>query len=226
MPYERVNWNLEGRPMTTQSGLRGHRIQNPERAKSRRRDILLAAAHVFARDGYSSASLDDVAAKIGVTKGVIYYYFRSKEEILTEIRTTAIQEAIHRLEAIVAAGGPPEAVLRAAIADLVGHIFHDLERYANVLHAGERLSAESRTAVRDLQRRFEQIMREIVERGIHEGAFVEHDPKVMTFTILRAALGVAGWYSPDGPLGPELITRQVTEQLVAGVLKPSAARSA
>lgn len=211
--------------MTTQSGLRGHRIQNLERAESRRRDILVAAAHVFARDGYASASLDDVAAKIGVTKGVIYYYFRSKEEILTEIRTTAIQEAIDRLEVIVTAGGPPETVLRAAISDLVSHIFDDLERFANVLHAGERLSVESRTTVRNLQRRFEQLMREIVERGIREGAFVDHDPKVVTFTILRAALGVAGWYSPDGPLPPDLITKQVTDQLVVGVLEPGPARS-
>ncbi|MHB8577651.1 MAG: hypothetical protein ACYDCQ_20250, partial [Dehalococcoidia bacterium] len=98
--------------------------------------------------------------------------------------------------------------------------FNDLERYANILVAGERLSDESRTVVRDLQRRFEQLVREIVERGIDEGAFVDHDPKVMTFTILRACLGVAGWYSPDGPLPPAVIAQQVTDQVVGGVLRP------
>src|SRR3712207_4671013 len=136
--------------MSAQIGLRGHRVQNAERAEGRRRDILLAAARVFARDGYATATLDDVAAQMGVTKGVIYYYFRGKEEIFTEIRATAIREAIERLEAIIARGDPPEVTLRAAIRDLVGHIFDDLDRFATVLRAGHRLSEESRSQVRSL----------------------------------------------------------------------------
>lgn len=205
--------------MSDTTGLRGHRVQNVEKAEGRRRDILLAAANVFARDGYGSASLDDVAAKIGVTKGVIYYYFRSKEEILTEIRATAIRDAIVRIERIIAAGGSPEELLRAAVGDLVGHIFDDLDRFANVLRPGEKLSAESYELVRDLQRRYESLVRGIVEAGIRAGVFVAHDARVVTFTLLRACLGVADWYSPDGPLQPEIVARQVTEQVVAGVLK-------
>src|SRR5215216_1595141 len=118
--------------MSAKVGLRGHRVQNAERAEGRRREILLAAARVFARDGYANATLDGVAAQMGVTKGVIYYYFRSKEEIYTEIRATAIREAIERLEAIVARGEPPEVTIKAAIDDLVSHIFDDLDRFANV----------------------------------------------------------------------------------------------
>jgi AcrR family transcriptional regulator len=193
-------------------------VQNPERAETRRREILLAAARVFARDGYDSATLDDVAAAVGVTKGVIYYYFPSKEAVLTEIRTTAIREAIARLEEIVAEGGPPRAQLERAIGDLVGHIFDDLERYANVLHTSRSISDESREQVRTLQRHFERLVQEIIERGIAEGVFVARDPKIATFTILRAALGVAGWYTPGGKLQPEAITREVTAQLVQGVL--------
>jgi AcrR family transcriptional regulator len=208
--------------MSTSIGLRGHRIQNLEKAEGRRRDILVAAANVFARDGYASASLEEVAARIGVTKGVIYYYFRSKEEILTEIRATAIREAIERLEAIVADGGPPERMLRAAVCDLVRHIFDDLDRYANVLHAGERLSAESYTLVRDLQRRYEQLVQGIMEAGMRQGVFAARDAKIATFTLLRACLGVADWYSPDGPLRPELIEQQVADQVMAGVLEPVA----
>ncbi|HZQ39130.1 MAG TPA: TetR/AcrR family transcriptional regulator [Dehalococcoidia bacterium] len=204
--------------MSGPSGLRGHRIQNVEKAEGRRREILVAAANVFARDGYASASLDDVAAQIGVTKGVIYYYFRSKEEIFTEIRATAIRDAIERLEAIVAAGGTPEQLLRAAVRDLVDHIFDDLDRYANVLSA-QRLSPESHATIRELQRRYEHLVQQIVADGIGAGVFAERDPRVTTFTLLRACLGIAGWYSPDGPLPPELVAEQVTEQVVSGVLR-------
>jgi len=206
----------------TASGLRGHRVQNQAKADKRRRDILLAAARVFARDGYASASLDDVAAQISVTKGVIYYYFRSKEELLTEIRATAIRDALARLEAIVAANGPPDRTLRAAVRDLIDHIFDDLDRYANVLHAGERLSPEHVATVRSLQRRYEGLTQQIVENGIRAGLFVDHDPKIMTFTLLRACLSIADWYSPDGPLPAAVIAQQVTDQVMGGVLKPRA----
>jgi AcrR family transcriptional regulator len=213
--------------MSTQFGLRGHRVQNPERAESRRRDILLAAAHVFARDGYVNATLDDVAAQMSVTKGVIYYYYRSKEEIFTEIRATAIREAIERLEAIVALGDPPEVTLRAAIHDLVSHIFDDLDRFANVLRAGNRLSDESHNQIRSLQRRYEHLVRGIVEQGVRSGAFIKLDPALMTFTMLRAVLGVPDWYSPEGRLPSEMIVDQVTEQVVRGVLSaPSIAAGA
>lgn len=205
--------------MSARIGLRGHRVQNPERAEGRRRDILLAAARVFAQQGYLNATLDDVATQMGVTKGVIYYYFRSKEEIYTEIRATAIREAIERLKAIVARDEPPEQTLRAAIRDLTTHIFDDLDRYANLLRAGEPLSEESRTLVRSLQRRFERLLRGIIESGIRTGAFIDHDPAVVTFTILRAALGVAAWYSPQGRLPSEAIVEQVTDQVVRGVLR-------
>jgi AcrR family transcriptional regulator len=204
--------------MSGPSGLRGHRIQNIEKAEGRRREILVAAASVFARDGYASASLDDVAAQIGVTKGVIYYYFRSKEEIFTEIRATAIRDAIERLKVILGAGGTPEQLLRAAVRDLVDHIFDDLDRYANVLSA-QRLSPESHATVRDLQRRYERLVQQIVVDGIRAGAFADRDPRVMTFTLLRACLSIAGWYSPGGPLPPELVAEQVTEQVVSGVLR-------
>ncbi|MGE3598242.1 MAG: TetR family transcriptional regulator [Dehalococcoidia bacterium] len=205
--------------MSTQVGLRGHRMQNEERAEGRRRDILLAAARVFARDGYVDATLDDVATQMGVTKGVIYYYFRSKEEIFTEIRATAIREAIERIEAIVARGEAPEATLRATVRDLVGHIFDDLDRFANVLNSGRRLSDESREMVRMLQRRYEGLIRAIIESGIRAAIFVDHDPKLMTFTLLRAVLGVTAWYSPEGRLSPEVIADQVTDQVVRGILR-------
>lgn len=207
--------------MSAHVGLRGHRVQNPERAEGRRRGILLAAARVFARSGYANATVEDVAVHMGVTKGVIYYYFRSKEEILTEIRATAVRDAAERLEVIIARGGPPEQLLRAAVRDLVSHIFDDLDRFANLLRAGTRISEESHTLIRSLQRRYEQLLHGIIQAGIETGVFVSHDPALMTFTILRAVLGVADWYRPEGRLSPDAVVDQVTAQVVNGVLRPA-----
>lgn len=52
----------------------------PEPADTRER-ILAAAGHVFARKGYMAASLDEVAQAAGMTKGAIYWHFRSKSDL-------------------------------------------------------------------------------------------------------------------------------------------------
>jgi AcrR family transcriptional regulator len=197
-------------------GIRGHRFQNPERAEARRREILLAAACVFARLGYDGATLDDVAEQFGATKAVIYYYFRSKEEIYSEIRATAIRDAIERLELILARRDPPEAALRAVVTDLVTHIFQDLDRYATILRV-RRLSDASHRRIRRLQRQYERLVRGVVETGMRQGVFARRDAKLTTFVILRGCLGIADWYSPDGSLSRETITQQVTDQMLASV---------
>ena len=51
--------------------------------QERRRQILEAAMAVFSRKGYNAANVSDVASEAGVSQGTIYWYFESKEELLT-----------------------------------------------------------------------------------------------------------------------------------------------
>lgn len=211
-------------PHDADVGLRGHRIQNAERAEARRRDILLAAARVFARGGAITATLDDVAAAMGVTKGVIYYYFRSKEEIYTEILATTVGESTARLQAIIARNLPPLETLRAAIGDLVAHIFDELDSFAMQRNANIPLSRENRERVRLLQRRYQRLMRSVVQSGIDAGQLRDGDPTLMTFTMIEACLGVPEWYRPGGRLSPHEIAAGVMEQVLHGVVRPEPLR--
>ena len=63
----------------------------------RRREILDVAERLFAEHGYASTSMDDVAEAVGVTKPAIYHYFRSKDDILLEIRQSIIDDALARV---------------------------------------------------------------------------------------------------------------------------------
>ncbi|MGW1550288.1 TetR family transcriptional regulator, partial [Streptomyces sp. NPDC002346] len=51
------------------------------RAIQTRRSILVAAAAVFDERGYSSATISEILARAGVTKGALYFHFNSKEEL-------------------------------------------------------------------------------------------------------------------------------------------------
>jgi len=57
----------------------------PEYKEEAKNRIVSAANQVFAEKGYRQATMDDVAKKIGVSKGTLYLYFASKEELFEEI---------------------------------------------------------------------------------------------------------------------------------------------
>jgi AcrR family transcriptional regulator len=199
-------------------GIRGYRIRDIARAAERRREILIGAARAFADGGYDATNMDQIARECGLAKGHIYHYFRSKEEIFTEIRADAVSREIERLTAIAPiAAKNPELAVRKAIAAVISRIFREEDRYEPLLADPVSLSAENRKRIRTLGRRYEQIFTNIVRSGIDKGIFVQGDPKLMTFVILRAAFTVANWYRAGGKWKPQWIVDQVTEQLLRSI---------
>ncbi len=81
----------------------------------RRREILDAARQEFFERGFHSPTVDDVAARAEVSKGTIYLYFVSKEEILAHLLLEGLDELLAQMAATDGANGPtpPEAALRA-----------------------------------------------------------------------------------------------------------------
>lgn len=57
----------------------------PEYKEKARRSIIESAAQVFTEKGYHKTKMDDIAEKLGVSKGAIYQYFKSKEQIFVEV---------------------------------------------------------------------------------------------------------------------------------------------
>lgn len=202
-------------------GVRGYRIRDIARAAKRRREILTGASRAFAHGGYDATNMDQIARECGLAKGHIYHYFRSKEEIFTEIRADAVSREIERLTAIAPiTAKDPELALRKAIAAVISRTFREEDRYEPLLQDPVSLGLENRKRIRTLGRRYEQIFTNIVRSGIDKGIFVRGDPKLMTFVILRAAFTVANWYRAGGNWKPQWIVDQVTQQLLRSVLKP------
>jgi TetR/AcrR family fatty acid metabolism transcriptional regulator len=83
-----------------------------ERVTDRRRELLDAAVRVFARKGFRAARVGDIAEEAGVAHGLLYHYFRSKEEVLETIFRETWQLLQADLERIEASGVPFREQLR------------------------------------------------------------------------------------------------------------------
>ncbi len=202
-------------------GVRGYRVRNVAKAAERRREILVGAARAFAHAGFDATNMDQIAGECGLAKGHIYHYFRSKEEIFTEIRVDAVRRLLDQLNAIVRSGEDnPEVLLHQATASIVGRIYEERDRYEPLVPDPVSLSAENRRRIRTIGRRYEHLFTNILRAGIEKGVFISGDAKLMSFVILRGAFTVANWYRENGKWKPQWIVEQVTRQLVRSVLKP------
>jgi AcrR family transcriptional regulator len=192
-----------------------------EREKERRtkRDaVLRMAAQSFNEKGFHATSLDDVAARLNVTKPTLYYYFKNKEEILFECVRIGLEMIDEAAENVARRGGTG-----------VEQLFVVMRKYAEIvtmdfgmclIRVGEDpLQPAARRKLRQLKARIDRRFRSLIEQGIAEGDLAPCDAKIAAFTVAGALSWIARWYRPDGSLSPNDIAEQCISILVEGLVR-------
>lgn len=103
------------------------RLTRKERQAHTRACLLESAGRVFARRGLASASVDEVAADAGFTKGAVYANFGSKEELFLEMLDAKFAARLDELDRVLSTDAPPEAQAREAGRDFLQHLDLDPE---------------------------------------------------------------------------------------------------
>ena len=105
-------------PHRATSGTRGAAGRTVKAPDERRGEILAAARALFAERGINKTSISDVAARVGVTRGLVYHYFADKDSLVDAVLTEYIDEIVDRIRAWDAARetGNIEQALRDCIA--------------------------------------------------------------------------------------------------------------
>lgn len=184
----------------------------PERAAQ----IIGVATALFREKGYHATSLDDIADVIGFTKPAIYYYFRSKEDILFTIVDDVVQEALVRLRAIADGDGSVVERLHAILVENTRVVLENLD--ANTVFYNERglLSPEREREVRRREREYTQLIRALYVEGVEAGELLDVDPTIATSTLLGASIWVYRWFDGRGRYSTEEVAQQVAALLMDG----------
>jgi len=164
--------------------------------EERRTLFLETAARLFGRNGYANTSVGDIAAELGFTKGVYYYYWSTKREIVEEIHNRALQILHDRLSSVIDSGAAPREQLETAIANHVETVMQDQAIIGAIL-ADLDMSSETIASHQEYARRFQGL----VERGIAAGVVRDDlDPQMLTLAIIGLCNSVSRWYRADGRL--------------------------
>jgi AcrR family transcriptional regulator len=194
-------------------GLRGSVVRNPEQREEQRRQILAAASRVFARKSYEGTTMDDIAAEMGGSKGILYYQFQSKQDVIVETRRETSGGATQRLKAIVALQCSVEDRMELALRDLIAANFQEMSRHVIVTPVTMGLDKVHAAKVRAIERGYEKLMIALLEEGVRKSVFVACNVNIMAFTLIRACLSPAWWYRE----GHKATESEVTD-LVSGLL--------
>jgi AcrR family transcriptional regulator len=142
-----------------------------ERKRGRRiQEILATAAALFGERGYDAVSVEDVADRLDVTKGSLYYYFPSKDELVTAAIETLGNEWTARLENLPAAHeGSPAVRLRALIREHIGIAVREYPAALRLFLAPQQWPAAQQARIKELRRRHDSVFRSVIEEGVRAG---------------------------------------------------------
>lgn len=208
------------KPARASRGLRGSVVRNPEQREEQRRQILAAASRVFARKGYDGATMDDIAAEMGASKGILYYQFESKQDLIVETRREASGPAAVRLEEIIARPLPVRERMELALRDLIATNFDDLNRHVIVTSITIGLDRPRVAEVRAIERRYERALMALLEEGMAAGLFVRGDLKVVAFTLIQSCLSPARWFHDGAGVDEKAVTDVVAGMAMRSLLVP------
>jgi AcrR family transcriptional regulator len=189
--------------------------------------IVEAAAALFAEQGFDATSVAQIVARAAVTKGALYHYYRSKDDLLYEIYHGLITEQLAGLERILQKGLPPPLTLRAVIADLVVTTAAHLSEAAVFGREMHKLAGGRMAALRAQRRRYHEAFRELVAQGQRDGVFGgAASAETVTLMVFGIVNQLPLWYRPDGPTSPHQLADEIAAFVLAGLAADPAAPAA
>jgi TetR/AcrR family transcriptional regulator, fatty acid metabolism regulator protein len=184
--------------------------------EEKRRQILDAAVRVFARSGYHSCRVGDITEEAGVAHGLLYHYFKSKDEVLEAVFRDAWGDVLEAFKGIEDSDETPREQLGHVAAILLRSWRRDPD-LVRVLVREIGRSPQVQTKVDELGQAFTTIER-IVARGQREGAFrTDLDARLLSWIFYGGIEEIlTGWVLGQLPDGDEDVAR--AERTVVDVI--------
>ncbi|MCX2699400.1 TetR/AcrR family transcriptional regulator [Ochrobactrum chromiisoli] len=181
-----------------------------ERRRNNRTDntgnvvILETAAQCFMEQGFSSTSIDDVARRMGSTKGRIYHYYSSKTDLFFDVHREGMDRLFKAVESVMTMNGSglhrlEEMLMAHALTMMTNVAFEAVVVQGVHMHKLAATTPDQRRTLNDLisiRRRFEDLFKQIIREGIDDGSIREVDVSIAAKAVLGAINWLSIWYQP------------------------------
>lgn len=178
----------------------------PGSARARERElkreaVIAAAARAFREQGFHNASLEHIAAGLGVTKPTIYHYVGNKEQILFECFRTGVDRIRAAFAAVHDSRTDARTRLVAVVRSYIEAITSEFG-WCMVRAEDQDLSAGLSRRIRTLKSEIDQGLRQLIREGQRDGSIRDCDPKMVSFALAGALNWIAHWHRESHGLTP------------------------
>ncbi|MTV26389.1 TetR/AcrR family transcriptional regulator [Nitriliruptoraceae bacterium ZYF776] len=179
--------------------------------------IVQAAAEEFRERGFEAATLESIAARVGLTKGSLYHYIDTKDDLLFAVIELPANRLLERVEELVVRDAPASSRLRELI-----HLQVDIFRRsypAAFVYLQNLARPDHPEAFRDRDHRYVVAIARIIEDGVARGEFaLSAPPRLVAYGLLGALGWMQHWYEPEHGLPPDVIADHLFAVTVGGLV--------
>jgi AcrR family transcriptional regulator len=186
--------------------------------------LMSVSVKLFAEQGYAQTSVQQIVDAAGVTKGALYHYFTSKDDLLFDIydRLLSLQRA--HLDEIVERGRGAAETLRLVCEDVILTSIDGLADGVVFFRSQHMLSEKRQREVKRRRREYNDAFESILNRGRDAGIIrTDIPPAILIAHFFSDVHYLAQWYSPGGALSPYQVATEITDLYLASLATPQQA---
>jgi AcrR family transcriptional regulator len=193
---------------------------NKDIEETRRRQILDAAEKVFVVRGIDKARMDDIVEESGLSKGALYWYFKSKDAIIRAVVDRVFISEMREAETLVSAEGSASERLKTFVGFAVRE-YKRIEKLLPLAYEFVALAARSKTVRETVViyfNRYKDILADVIQQGIDRGEFKPCDPKTMAISVISMYEGMAMlWFIEPNLVDWDVMGLEPIETILAGL---------
>jgi TetR/AcrR family transcriptional regulator, cholesterol catabolism regulator len=193
-------------------------IPTPRVFASKQQLILRHAAQVFSDKGYEGASIRDISRSSGVSLAGMYYYIKSKQELLYQIQLFTFKTIVARLEKRLRGVADPVERLRVLVQNHLDYFLRHPVEMKVLTHEDEALEGEYRKQVLEVKRRYYGIALGIFEEMRRTGVARRLNPRVAVLSLFGMMNWVHTWHRPQTDPQADALAETMAGMFLRGVM--------
>ncbi len=185
----------------------------------RMEEILACAANLFYKKGYHATTIEDLANEVGMLKGSLYYYIKSKEDLLYQLLLDVIVAGQNRVSNKVSGIADPLEQLVVGLEEHIEYIIENQVRVGLFLHEFDVFAGRRRGRIEEEMTKYQKLFVDIMLNGQQQGKFVDLNPWLMVDGFLGMCNWIYRWYPGEKNPGLDAVKKTFTAMLLNGIVK-------
>jgi AcrR family transcriptional regulator len=178
--------------------------------------ILRTAAAIFADKGYHDTSIRDISRATGISLSGLYYYFRSKDELLFLIQDHCFGVVLESAQQALAKAHDPETRFRLLVENHLRFFINNMKEMKVLSHEASSLTGDFRLVVNAKKRQYTELCMDVLSELAPELDVPEK--RVAAFSLFGMMNWIYNWYNPERDVPVAELARNMSQLFLFGYL--------